>query len=277
MIMAAFYGTLSMETTMIPAVGIIGYGNMGEAVALGLVRNKLAAVHVYQTEGANRNKALKNKRLTVHDTLESLVAASAIVVLAVKPQGIPHLLGQLKPLAKGRSFISVAAGLGSLLFQKELGDQVVRFMPNLAATVGRSVVGVSAGIGCSSEFVDQALAVAKAIGNAILIPERLMSAITGLSGSGIAFVFHFIHALAMGGVREGFAYPQALTLALDTVDGAVQLLKETGEHPAAFESRVCSPAGTTIEGVKALERGGLTDAVMEAVSAASRRAQELGA
>jgi pyrroline-5-carboxylate reductase len=277
MIMAAFYGTLSMETTMIPAVGIIGYGNMGEAVALGLVRNKLAAVHVYQTEGANRAKALKNKKLTVHGDLKSLVGAVGIVVIAVKPQGIPKLLEQLKPLAGGRSFISVAAGLGTPLFQKELGGQVVRFMPNLAATVGRSVVGVSTGAGCSPEFTEQALAIAKAIGSAVLIPERLMAAVTGLSGSGIAFVFHFIHALAMGGVREGFAYPQALSLALDTVDGAVSLLKETGEHPAAFESRVCSPAGTTIEGVKALERGGLTDTVIEAVSAASRRAQELGA
>ncbi len=262
---------------MIPAVGIIGFGNMGEAVALGLVRNKLAAVHVYQTEGANRTKALKNKKLTVHADVASLVTASSIVVIAVKPQGVPRLLEQLKPLAQGRCFISVAAGLGTALFQKELGPQVVRMMPNLAATVGRSVVGVSAGSGCSADFVEQALAIARAIGSAVLIPEKLMSAVTGLSGSGIAFVFHFIHALAMGGVREGFAYPQALALALDTVDGAVQLLKETGEHPVAFESRVCSPAGTTIEGVKALERGGLTDAVMEAVSSASRRAQELGA
>ncbi len=262
---------------MIPAVGIIGFGNMGEAVALGLVRNKLAAVHVFQTEGANRAKALKNKKLTLHDNLASLVAASGIVVIAVKPQGIPKLLEELKPLSKNRAFISVAAGLATSTFQKELGSEVVRFMPNLAATVGRSVVGVSSGAGCSPEFTDQALAIAKAIGSGVLIPERLMAAITGVSGSGIAFVFHFIHALAMGGVREGFAYPQSLALALDTVDGAVKLLQETQEHPAAFESRVCSPAGTTIEGVKALERGGLTDTVIEAVSAASRRARELGA
>ena len=212
---------------MIPAVGIIGFGNMGEAVALGLVRNKLAAVHVYQTDGANRAKALKNKKLTVHDDLTSLVGACAIVVIAVKPQGIPRLLEDLKPLATGRSFISVAAGLPTALFQKELGSQVVRFMPNLAATVGRSVVGVSAGEGCSAEFTEQALAVARAIGSAVLIPERLMAAVTGLAGSGIAFVFHFIHALALGGVREGFAYPQALALALDTVDGAVSLLQRT--------------------------------------------------
>lgn len=262
---------------MIPAVGIIGFGNMGEAVALGLVRNKLAAVHVFQTEGVNRAKALKNKKLTVHDSLASLVAASGIVVIAIKPQGIPPLLEELKPLAGGRSFISVAAGLPTSTFQNELGSDVVRFMPNLAAAVGRSVVGVSSGTGCSAEFTEQALAIARAIGSAVLIPERLMAAVTGLSGSGIAFVFHFVHALALGGVREGFAYPQALTLALDTVDGAVKLLQETKEHPSAFESRVCSPAGTTIEGVKALERGGLTDTVIEAVSAATRRARELGA
>jgi len=260
---------------MIPAVGIIGFGNMGEAVALGLVRNKQAA-HVYQTEGANKAKALKNKRLTVHNDLESLVKASSIVVLAVKPQAMPRLLEELAPLAKDKAFISLAAGLSTASFQKHLGAQIVRFMPNLAAKVGRSVVGVSPGQDCSPAFAQQAVAVAQAIGTAVVIPERLMAAVTGLSGSGIAFVFHFIHSLALGGVREGFAYPQALALALDTVDGAVSLLRSTGEHPAAFESRVCSPAGTTIEGIRALERGGLTDAVMEAVAAASRRAQELG-
>ena len=109
----------------------------------------------------------------------------------------------------------------------------------------------------------------------MVIPEKLMAAITGLSGSGIAFVFHFVHALALGGVREGFPYPQALEHALDTIDGATALLRSTGDHPIAFESRVCSPAGTTIEGVKALEKGGFTDAVLEAVSASARRAHEL--
>ena len=261
---------------MIPAVGIIGYGNMGEAIAQGLVRNKLAAVHVYQTEGANKAKALKNKRLTVHDSLASLAGACPILLIAVKPQIVPEVLEQLKPLARGRSFISVAAGLSTATFQKQLGDQVVRFMPNLAAKAGKSVVGVSAGAGCGEPFITQALAIADAVGSAVLIPERLMAAITGLSGSGIAFVFHFIHAMALGGVREGFAYPQALSVALDTVEGAVALLRDTGEHPAAFESRVCSPAGTTIEGVNALEHGGLTSTVIAAVSAASRRAQELG-
>jgi len=261
---------------MIPAVGIVGFGNMGEAVALGLIRNKLAAVHVYQTDGANKTKALKNKKLTVHESLASLVTASGIVVIAVKPQTVPRLLEELRPLAKGKAFISVAAGLATTVFQNELGNDVVRFMPNLAAKVGRSVVGVSAAAACAPIVAEQAMSIAQAIGTAVAVPERLLAAVTGLSGSGIAFVFHFIHALALGGVREGFAYPQALSLALDTVDGAVALLRETGEHPIAFESKVCSPAGTTIEGVKTLERLGLTDAVMEAVSAASHRAQELG-
>jgi pyrroline-5-carboxylate reductase len=262
---------------MIPAVGVIGFGNMGEALALGLARKNLAAaVGVYETNPQARAKALKNKKLTVHDTLESLVEASAILVVAIKPQDIPALLMRMRPLAHGKAFISLAAGLGTGFFQKELGtEQVVRFMPNLAAKVGKSLVGVCPGPGCGPAFADQALAVAGAVGRSVLLPEKLMSAITGLSGSGIAFVFHFVHALAMGGVREGFAYPQALEHALDTIDGAVALLRESGDHPIAFESRVASPSGTTIEGIKVLEAGGFSNVVIEAVSAAARRAHEL--
>jgi len=262
---------------VIPSVGVIGFGNMGEALATGLVRKNLCpAVGVFESNPLTRSKALKNKKLTVHDTLEALVEASAIVVVAIKPQDIPPLLARLRPLAHGKAFISVAAGLGSLYFQKELGvDQVVRFMPNLAAKVGKALVGVSPGPGCGPAFAEQALAIAAAIGRAVSLPEKLMAAITGLSGSGIAFVFHFVHALAMGGVREGIPYPQALEHTLDTLDGAVALLRDTGEHPISFESKVCSPSGTTIEGIKALEKGGFTDAVLEAVSAAARRAHEL--
>ena len=262
---------------MIPAVGVIGFGNMGEALAVGLAKkNMAAAVGVFEMNPVSRAKALRNKKLTVHDSLEALVEASHIVVIAIKPQDIPALLNRLRPLAHGKAFISVAAGLGTAHFQKELAvDQVVRFMPNLAAKVGKALVGVSPGADCGPAFAEQALSIASAMGKAVLLPEKLMAAITGLSGSGIAFVFHFVHALAMGGVREGFAYPQAMEHALDTIDGAVALLRDTGEHPIAFESKVCSPSGTTIEGVKVLEEAGFTNAVMEAVTAASRRAHEL--
>lgn len=262
---------------MVPSVGIIGYGNMGEALALGLIRKKLtSAIHILETHPASREKAAKNRKLTVQPSVEALCAASPIIVIAIKPQDIPRLVGQLKPLVAGKGVISMAAGLTTDWFQKELATtEVVRFMPNLAAKVGKALVGVSPGTGCSATFAEQAVAVAAAAGQAAVIPEKLMAAITGLSGSGLAFVFHFIHALAMGGVREGFPYPQALAHALETVEGAVALLKESGEHPIAFESKVCSPAGTTIEGIRALEKGGLTETVMEAVSAAARRAQEL--
>ncbi len=262
---------------MIPAVGVIGFGNMGEAMALGLTRKNLCEqVGVFETHPATKAKAQKQRRLTVYETVEALVEASTIVVIAIKPQDIPALVNRLRPHTAGKAFISLAAGLGTAYFQKELGvDQVVRFMPNLAAKVGKALVGVSPGFECGPVFAEQAMGIAAAIGRAVLLPEKLMAAITGLSGSGIAFVFHFVHALAMGGVREGFPYPQALEHALDTLDGAVALLRETGDHPISFESKVCSPSGTTIEGVKALEKGGFTDAVLEAVSAAARRAHEL--
>ncbi len=262
---------------MIPTVGVIGFGNMGEALAVGLAKKNLAtAVGVFEMNPQTRSKAYRNKKLTVHETIEALVEASTILVIAIKPQDIPGLLAKLRPLAHGKAFISLAAGLGTASFQKELGvEQVVRFMPNLAAKVGKALVGVSPGTDCGPVFAEQALKIAGALGRAVPLPEKLMSAITGLSGSGIAFVFHFAHAMALGGVKEGFAYNQALEHALDTIEGAVALLRETGEHPIAFESKVCSPGGTTIEGVQVLEQTGFTASVINAVSAASRRAHEL--
>jgi len=262
---------------MIPAIGIIGFGNMGEALGLGLLKKHVVpTLHVLESQPAVQARLKKNPKIELHASLASLVKAVSIVVVAIKPQDIPALAAELRPLAAGKSVISLAAGLTTGFWTKELGTaHVVRFMPNLAAKVGKALVGVSPAAGCPAEFVEHALTIAGAVGTCAVIPEKLMAAITGLSGSGLAFVFHFVHALAMGGVREGFAYSAALQHALDTVDGAVSLLRATKDHPMELESRVCSPSGTTIEGVKVLEDGGLTSTVMEAVSAAALRAQEL--
>ena len=259
------------------SVGIIGYGNMGRAIAQGLLktsRGQVVGILSRNPEAAAR--ASKTKRLVVHTSLEALVGASKVILIAVKPVDIPALLERLRPLAHGKWFLSVAAGLTTKWFSDHLGShQVVRWMPNLAAQTGHSLVGVSPGAEADDKFSALAVDLAGAIGTAALIPEKLMAGITGLSGSGIAYVFQFVHALAQAGVREGFAYPRALDHALTTLEGALSLLRSSDEHPLVWVSRVTSPAGTTIEGIKVLEAGGLTNLVMDAVTASSKRALEL--
>lgn len=258
-------------------IGIIGFGNMGEAIGAGLTKqNPGLSLTVYEKVADLARKAQTAYGAQVVESLRELAAGSEVIIIAIKPQDIPAMLVELRPFAAGKAFISIAAGLKTSLFQEKLDtDQVIRFMPNLAAKVGKSLVGIAHGNGVSPAFEKTAIEIASAIGTPAVIPEKLMSAITGISGSGIAYVFHFIHALAMGGVREGFPYAKALEYALSTVEGAVELLKSTGDHPIAFESKVTSPAGTTVEGVRTLEASDFTSAVMDAVSAASRRAGEL--
>jgi len=212
------------------------------------------------------------------DNLQDLISQVDTVMICIKPQDFSGFLGQLAPFVQGKQVISLAAGVTTASIQKALNlHNVVRFMPNLAARTGTCLTGVAAGAGASEEFITEALEISSAGGSGTLVPERLMAAVTGISGSGLAFVFEFIHALSMGGVREGLPYPQALDFALATTEGAVQLLRQTKEHPAAMVSKVTSPAGTTIEGIQALEDRNFAAAVMASVSAASRRAQELEA
>jgi len=133
-------------------------------------------------------------------------------------------------------------------------------------------VAVSFGEEADAGFKKDALEIARAVGVPFEIPEKQMAAFTGLSGSGIAYVFSFIHALAMGGVNAGIKYDDSLAIAIATVEGAVAVMKSADTHPAELVSRVASPGGTTIEGIRALEQAGFNAAVMEAVSAAARKA-----
>jgi pyrroline-5-carboxylate reductase len=258
------------------SIGIIGFGVMGEAFAAGL-KARMPSVSLIahdvrreRVEAASRTHGVK----PAASPAEVLQTAD-ISVLCVKPQDFEALAGDVKSAAKGRSVISIIAGRRIQAISGALGtEQVVRFMPNVAATRGSSQVGVSFHPAAAPSLRADALAIAAALGSSLEIPEKLMSAMTGVSGSGIAFVFSFVNAMALGGVASGFDYKTALSVATATLESAVSLLKD-GTHPLELASRVISPAGTTIQGVRALERGGLTAAVMEAVEAAARKAAEM--
>ncbi len=255
-------------------IGIIGFGNMGGAFCRGLA--KLGTAFAVSERKTERAAALEAEQGQKSLPLEELAERCDLIILAVKPQEATPLFEELAGLAAGKRFISLMAGTPLSSISSRLKKApVCRFMPNLAALAGRAAVGVSFAEDADAGFRDECLAVARAVGEPFEIPERLMAAFTGLSGSGIAFVFAFLHSLAMGGVATGIKYDESLRIALTVAEGAVAALRATGFHPVELLSQVASPAGTTIKGLERLERSGFGGIVMEAVEDATARALEL--
>jgi pyrroline-5-carboxylate reductase len=248
---------------------------MGSSLARGLREAGGHDVLVAEISG-ERARAAKDAGFVTVETAAHLFPRADLVVLAVKPQDWHVIAPALRPAAKDSSVASVMAGVTIESIQKDLGArQVARMMPNLAASERQALVGLSVSDGAEEGFRTLARTVAQAIGEPMEVPEKLMAAITGISGSGIAFVFAFLHAMALGGVRSGLPYPRSLEAAVKATEGAITVLRKSGENPIEWLTRVVSPAGTTIAGVTALEAGGFTHTVMEAVAAASARATEL--
>jgi pyrroline-5-carboxylate reductase len=210
----------------------------------------------------------------------TLVAMAPVVVLAVKPQQMPGVLAQLSGgLTDDHLVVSIAAGVPLSTIQQAIGPvgRLVRVMPNTPCLVGKGASGYCLGRGATEadgQFVGRLLA---AVGAAFRVDEKLLDAVTGLSGSGPAFVYVMIEALSDGGVLAGLPRDVALALAAHTVRGAAEMVLASGEHPAVLKDRVTSPAGTTIAGLSVLEDAGLRAALIRAVEAAARRSRELGA
>jgi pyrroline-5-carboxylate reductase len=211
----------------------------------------------------------------------NLVVTSAcdVLVLAVKPQTVPAVLAEIRSgIGPRHLVISIAAGITLQALADGLGleTRLVRVMPNTPCLVGASATGYAAGTAATEADVALVGRLFGAVGTAFALPEKLLDAVTGLSGSGPAFVYVMIEALADGGVRMGLPRDVALALAAQTVLGSAKMVLETGTHPAALKDAVASPGGTTIAGLHALERGGARAALIDAVQAATLRAQELG-
>jgi pyrroline-5-carboxylate reductase len=263
---------------------VIGGGNMGGAIVRGMVRagvRAAAEVVVVDVDSARR-EALRVE-LEVGVAAEAgadALAGAGMVLLAVKPQVVEGALASLRSALRGEPLVvSIVAGVETRAVHAALGGacRVVRAMPNIAATVGASVTALAGGASAGEEDLRAAEAVFSSVGTVVRVEERLLDAVTGVSGSGPAYVFTVIEALSDGGVRMGLPRGVALELAVQTVLGAATLLRESGEHPAVLRDRVTTPAGTTIAGLYALERGGVRAAILDAVDAATRRSRELGA
>ncbi len=260
-------------------IGIIGVGNMGEAILRGLHQKGMAKGIVVTDIRPDRQVYIKKTYgVEVVSDNRQLSSQVQIVILAIKPQDIKGVLQEISPaLDSSKLIISIVAGVSlgtiSSILDKDL--RLVRAMPNIAALVLESATALSQGGEASAEDMEMAQGIFGALGRTVVLPEVLMDAVTGMSGSGPAYVCLFIEALADGGVRMGLPRKAALELAIQTVLGTARLLSEGGEHPAYLKDRVASPGGTTIAGIASLEARGFRGAVMEAVASATQRSKEL--
>jgi pyrroline-5-carboxylate reductase len=263
-------------------VAILGSGNMGEALVKGLLRaGKVPPESLVCTdERAERREELQRRYgVQVTGDNRAAVAGADIAVIAVKPQVIDAVLEAIAPAVDAKKLvISIAAGVPIAAIARKLGTgvRIIRTMPNTPALVGAGAAALARGPHATEQDLEQALALFEAVGVAVVVEEHHLDAVTGLSGSGPAFVFMAIEALADGGVKMGLARPVAMALAAQAVMGSAKLVLETGEHPGRLKDQVTSPGGTSIAGVHALEQHGFRAALIAAVEAATKRSRELG-
>ncbi len=263
-------------------IAFIGAGNMAEALVKGLLRAGVAAPQeILCTDRRPERGPELVKAYGVRFTQDNLAAVreAGVIVLSVKPQVMEKVLAEVGPaLDAGKLVVSIAAGIPIAALERQVGHgvRVIRTMPNTPALVGAGATALSPGEHATEADLAQAKALFDAIGMTVVVDEPLLDAVTGLSGSGPAYIFLIIEALADGGVKAGLARAQAQSLAAQTVFGSAKLLIETGEHPGRLKDQVTSPGGTAIAGLHTLEAGGLRTTLMNAVEAATERSRELG-
>jgi pyrroline-5-carboxylate reductase len=265
-------------------LGVIGCGKMGTALIQGAIRSGVvSAADVIGCDPYEKSRETFTQATGAQafQEISRVAAESDVILLCTKPLDIPAALAEAAQRAAGspRLVISIAAGVTLAALEAAAAEnfRVIRAMPNTPALVGHGAAGYCLGSRATAEDAATAQSLLGAVGLAVQVPERLMDAVTGLSGSGPAYVYVIIDALADGGVRAGIPRADAVRLAAQTVFGAAAMVLETGEHPAVLKDMVTSPGGTTIAGLAELERLGLRSALIEAVGAATRRATELGA
>ena len=265
-------------------LGLIGCGKMGRALLEGALKNGIVkAQDVYVSSRTEETRTALAKELGVNamDSNTELASKADVVYLCTKPNVTPIVLIELAESPEcldGTLLISAAAGLPLLQIEQALpgSARVVRCMPNTPALIGKGAAAYTIGTNASVADAEMTCKLLKAVGSVIEVPESLMDAVTGVSGSGPAYVYTFIEAMADGGVLKGLPRAQALELATQTVLGAASMVAKTGLHPAILRDMVTSPGGTTIAAVQALEDNGFRSATIAAVEASTEKSKELG-
>ena len=263
-------------------VGFVGSGNMGEALIHGLLHGHLCRPDqiICSDTRSEKLKMIREKygvKGPSHNT--EVVKQSDIIVLAVKPQIMKPVVSEIaKNLDFSKLIISIAAGVPLEAIEscakKEL--KLIRVMPNICVSVREGISAIAAGKHALKEDLLMAKTIFDSVGKSLFIEEGLLDAVTGLSGSGPAYIFLIIDALADAGVKVGLSRDDALILSSQTVLGAAKMLLETGEHPGKLKDLVTSPGGTAIAGLHTLEEGGLRTTLINAVEVATRRSEALG-
>src|SRR6266851_13898 len=263
-------------------ISVIGAGSMAEALVKGLVASGKVKPEDLCVSARRPEKAAQlaqRYRIRSADDNASCVQAAEIVILAIKPQVLGSVLAQdAARIPASALIISVAAGVTTTAIESHLGRaaRIIRAMPNTAAMVGCSATAISKGAHATDADLAVARTIFEAVGKVVVVDEIHLDAVTGLSGSGPAYIFLIIEALADAGVKVGLSREVALQLAAQTLLGSATMLLETGEHPGRLKDQITSPGGTAIAGLHTLEAGGLRTTLMNAVEVATRRAQELG-
>jgi len=270
-----------MDNFLEKSIGFIGAGQMASALGAGFVHAGIVTPHRIYAYDVSTDALAKFSRAagsTACGTLEELVQKSDIIFLAVKPQQMEDVLGVLENLEKtSKLFISIAAGVSLWNLTKQLGEKtpIVRVMPNTPCLIGSGASGFCLSESVSETEIQTVRMLLETVGVAVQVPECLMNAITGLSGSGPAFGYVMIEAMSDAGVKLGLPRVTATKLAAQTLKGAAEMVLQTGDHPGVLKDRVASPGGTTIAGLIALEDASLRSALIAAVLAATRRCEEL--
>lgn len=259
-------------------IGFIGVGNMGGAILCGAVSG--GAVMAEDVYACSLEFSDKVKELNINVTnLQELVEKSDYIILCVKPLSMEEVLNDIKavPGYEKKVYVSIAAGITIDYIKAVLGKAVcvIRTMPNIALLAGAGMTVISSDGICSEEDVFFAEKIFSSAGATLRVPERLINPCTAVSGSGPAYVFMFIEALADGAVREGISRKDAYLLASQTLMGSALMQLETQLHPAELKDMVCSPGGTTIDAVRSLENDGFRGAVMNAVDTCAQKAKSM--
>ena len=263
-------------------LGFLGAGQMAEALMRGLIESGACEpAQIVASDVAPARRECLSSDLKIKTTTDNseVVATSDIVILSVKPNIVPEVLSEVtESVTPKHLVVSIAAGVTLSRLEGLLpgSARVIRVMPNTPCLVGEMAAGYALGRSATAEDSETVESILGACGRSFCLEEKLLDAVTGLSGSGPAYVYLLIEAMADGAVRCGLPRPVALELAAQTVLGAAKMVLDTGLHPGELKDRVASPGGTTIAGIHELERAGFRAAMMNAVEAATKRSKALG-
>jgi pyrroline-5-carboxylate reductase len=271
-----------MKTTLADKkLAVLGAGKIGGILLRAFLEQKLVQpkrVHATVRHSEKARSLAKQLGIEVSTDNRAAVREADIILLAVKPQAVKEICEEIKPEIKpGKLIVSVVASVSTQLIEKHLGMDlpVVRAMPNTPCAIGAGMTGLAKGVHAHKEHLDLAQAMFQAVGRTVVVDEKLIDAVTGLSASGTAFIYIILESLAEGGVKVGLPRDVSTLLAAQTMMGASRMVLDTGDHPALLKDAVTTPAGSTMDGILELEDGKLRVTLIKAVMKATQRAKEL--